>query len=151
MGTADSFAIDVFALDGSRLGTVQKQHAERRATSAADIERFKALDTTGRGPGDAEIAAARWRETTFPSTLPPYSALVVDSDDNLWVRTFPTATGRDVTWIVFSPDGTELATIGLPYTLEVNEIGPGHVLGTHTDLENGIKRVRVYRLTRASR
>ena len=46
IGTADSFAIDVYALNGSRAGVIRKA-INAHATTAADIERYKLRDTLG--------------------------------------------------------------------------------------------------------
>ena len=73
---------------------------------------------------------------------------MIDSDDNPWVRTYRSAQERDATRIEFALNGAEIATLALPYTLEVNEIGPDYVLDTHTDVQNGEERVRIFRLHR---
>ena len=147
VGLADSFAIDVFGLDGTRQRTIQRPSVVRRATST-DVERFKLLDTAGRSQRDNAATVKAWKAMQFAQTLPPYSALVVDVYDHLWVRVFPGADETTAAWIIFSPDGVAIAHIALPLALEVAEVGADYVLGTETQVHTGIKRVKVFRLTR---
>jgi hypothetical protein len=147
IGTADSFAIDVLSLDGARLGLVRKV-VEPVKVTPADIERFKLLDSMGKPREMIERDVRTWADVRYPQTLPAYTALVVDSDDNLWVRTYPSAASAVVRWIVFSAEGVELAALSLPHTLQVNEVGRDYILGTDTDVETGSERVKLLRLRR---
>lgn len=149
IGTADSFAIEVVALDGSPAGAIRKRTGAQK-TTAADIERFKYLDTVGLSPTQTAAKVKRWTTTEFATTLPAYTALIVDSSDNLWVRMQPPATGETVTWIVFSQSGQELAHIALPQLFQVFEVGNDYVLGAQLDLETGVKTVSVLRLRQRS-
>jgi len=83
--------------------------------------------------------------TTF---LPGTRDLVIDADDNLWVQHFPRAGQANVTWTVFGNDGRVRATIALPATLEVYEIGRDYVLGRYIDADAAVPEVRLYRLMR---
>ncbi len=84
----------------------------------------------------------------FPRTLPAYSAMIVDHDDNLWVQTFPSSRDTHANWVGFRPTGAALAQLALPLNLEVSEIGPDDVLGTETDRLTGITRVKRFALRR---
>lgn len=149
IGTADSFHINVYALDGAPQAPIQKSGATR-ATTAADIERYKMLDTLGKNRTESAQEVRRWSMLEFPAMLPAYTDFVVDSDDNLWVRAFPPADGGAVEWSVFSPDGAEIAHIALPQDFAVYEIGRDWVLGALADFATGLKRVQVLALTRGS-
>lgn len=87
-------------------------------------------------------------EITFPSTLPAYTALVVDADDHVWIRPFPRAASATVRWSVFAPTGKLVAEVAVPKHLEVHEIGRDYLLGRFLDPEEGIPQVRQYRITR---
>lgn len=145
IGVADSFAIEVFALGGAHSSTLHRRVAIRKSTPA-DIARFKQLDTMGRSASDNAKTLQHWSEMQLPETLPPYSAALVDSDDNLWVRIFPAATDAYSTWLGFTPTGEPLAQLALPLALEVDEIGHDYILGTETDLQTGIRRVKLFAL-----
>lgn len=147
IGLADSFAIDVYGLDGRRISRIQRDQPVRPSTPA-DIERAKLLDTIGRSASDNLRTVAQWRSMQFPRTLPAYSAMIVDHDDNLWVQTFPSSRDTHANWVGFRPTGAALAQLALPLNLEVSEIGPDDVLGTETDRLTGITRVKRFALRR---
>lgn len=147
IGTADSFHINVYALDGAPQAPIQKSGATR-ATTAADIERYKMLDTLGKSRTASAEQVRYWNSIEFPEMLPAYTAFVVDSDDNLWVRSFPPADGGATDWTVFSPDGAEIAHLALPQDFAVYEIGRDWVLGALADFATGLKRVQVLSLKR---
>jgi hypothetical protein len=147
LGTADSFAIEVFALDGTPLEPIAKPSVEL-ATSEADIARHRLLDTLGKDDAARSRAIRDWERFEYPPTVPAYTALLVDRDDNLWVRAFPRSTENLVRWVVFDPTGMEIGSVDLPATLEVFDIGGDWVLGIETRLDDGGQRVRMYRLHR---
>lgn len=147
VGLADSFAIDVYGLDGHRLSTIRHEQASRQSTPA-DVARFKLLDTLGRSAIDIARIVSEWNEMRFPPTLPPYSAMVVDADDNLWVQSYPSGHDSVATWLGFTPTGAAMARLRLPRELDVAEIGADYVLGTETDPQTGIKRVKRFLIRR---
>lgn len=147
LGTADSFAIEVFTLDGSPLDPIVKTSVQL-ATTEADIARHRLLDTLGKNEDDRTQAMRWWDQYEYPPTVPAYTALVVDRDDNLWVRSFPRTVENLVRWVVFDPAGVEIGSVDLPSTLEVFDIGTDWVLGIETRLEDGGQQVRMYRLRR---
>lgn len=118
------------------------------ATSEADRERFRLLDTLGLEQAEIDWRVREWQTFEFPPTVPAYTALLVDRQDNLWVRLFPRSEENLVRWLIFSPTGAELGQVDLPGTLAVNEIGIDYVLGVETKLPEGGQTVRLYRLHR---
>jgi hypothetical protein len=93
----------------------------------------------------------RYAGMEFPSTLPAYTALIVDSEDLVWVRAFPRGTGAAAPWSVFSSSGALVAEVALPRHLEVFEIGGDYLLGRYFDPVDAIPEVRLYRLDRGPR
>lgn len=148
IGTADSFAIEVYGLDGRRTGTIIKSGIDLR-TTRADIEHFLMVDTAGK-PEDSKARTMKRYATnvTYPKTIPAYSALVVDSDDNLWVERYPRAAETAAHWSVFSSAGVEIARIDLPSNFNVAEIGRDYVLGVSIELPDGVHHVKEFRLHR---
>jgi len=149
IGTADSFAIEVYRLDGSRIGTILKPGVDLR-TTRADIEHFLLVDTAGK-PEESKAGTMKRYATsvTYPKTIPAYSALVIDSDDNLWVERYPRAGEAAAHWLVFSPAGAELARIEMPLNFNVAQIGRDYVLGVSIELPDGVHHVKEFRLRRA--
>ncbi|HEY0931306.1 MAG TPA: hypothetical protein VGE27_15395 [Gemmatimonas sp.] len=147
VGLADSFAIDVFSLDGRRTGTIRRD-APLRPTTAEDIEHFKLVDSLGRSVADNMQKVEEWKTMQFSSTLPPYAAMIVDVADHLWVKIFPDSKEVRATWVIFAADGSEQGTIELSRDFQINEVGVDYVLGIETDTQTGIKRVKSFPLTR---
>ena len=84
----------------------------------------------------------------YPETVPPYSQLLVDSEDHLWVRDYKSrGTSGPEVWSVFSPEGRLLGTLETPERLQVRQIGVDFVLGIWTD-ELDVRYVRMYTLER---
>jgi hypothetical protein len=147
LGTADSFAIEVFTLDGTPLPPIVKPRVDL-ATNPADIEFSRLLDTLGKSESLRQRMMRDWDRYDYPATVPAYTALVVDRDDNLWVRTFPRIAASPVRWVVFDGEGAEVGSIDLPATLAAYDIGPDWILGIEVSLDDGAQRVVKYRLHR---
>jgi hypothetical protein len=92
--------------------------------------------------GRRAVGAAKFKDTS-----PAYSALVVDSELNVWVdmpsRRAPGQEGR--TYAVFNPSGGFLGDVTLPKMDEVMEIHDDVVIGVVSD-DNGLDFVVVHRL-----
>lgn len=84
----------------------------------------------------------------YPQFLPPYRAVEVDSEGNLWAEDFPVPGDTVAHWSVFDPEGTWLGKVALPSDLEVYEIGPDYLLGRTLD-ELEVERIRVYELIKS--
>ncbi len=147
IGTADSFVVLAFTLDGAPAGALTNSDADLRTTDA-DIERFKRLDTLGKNEEQRARAVRAWTTFEFPPTVPAYDAMLVDANDHVWVRRFPRGTDKYAEWLVFSPSGEQVATLALPGTLTVHEIGSDYVLGVEVNPAEGNQMVRQYRLQR---
>lgn len=147
IGTADSFAIEVFGLDGTPQPPILKPSVEL-VTTEADRQRWWLRDTLGKNEGEVASRLRYWQTFEFPPTVPAYTAMLVDHDDNLWVRAFPRTAENVVRWVVFDDEGSEIGSVDLPATLEVFDIGTDWVLGIETRLDDGAQQVRMYRVIR---
>jgi hypothetical protein len=108
------------------------------------------LDTAGK-PEDIKMAAMKRyaASVTYPKTIPAYAALLIDSDDNLWVERYPRAAETAAHWLVFSPTGVEIARVDLPSDFKVAEIGREYVPGVSIEPPDGVHHVKEFRLRRA--
>jgi hypothetical protein len=147
VGTADSAVIQVYTLDGAAAGVRTLPSGSVRATDA-DLELAKRRDSMGQSARHQAQTREEWALDTPPTTLPAYDAMLVDSDDHLWVRRHPVAGDARTPWIVFAADGTQVATVSLPVTLTVHEIGRDYIAGIMLDPANGSHAVQVLSLTR---
>lgn len=80
-------------------------------------------------------------------TLLVYTAMIADSSDN-WVRAQPLATAESVKCVIFSSAGKEVASINLPQSFHVYDIGSDYMLGGTADAVTGIQIVRFLSLNR---
>jgi len=147
VGSGDRFQVRVFDLSGDPQEPLQRSEAPA-AVSREDIR--DEIERVVASAGEARRAAVErsYGEITLPSTLPAYTALVVDADDHVWIRPFPRGASATVRWSVFAPTGKLVAGVAVPKHLEVHEIGRDYLLGRFLDPEEGIPQVRQYRLTR---
>lgn len=147
LGTGDDFRIAVFSLDGDRIGTIdtaiERLPLDRRRREAY-IESAVADSRHG------ESSRAFYSSLEYPERLPAHGSMLVDSQDRLWVQSYPDPTNaRSVTWYVFGRTGDLLALIEIPAGLEVFDVGQGHVLGVQQD-DLGVDHVVMYRVNTGS-
>jgi hypothetical protein len=147
IGSGDSYEIGIYDLSGKPLGAIRKSmtlHAVRPADTAAVKARLLSLVSEKSRPAhEREISTFE-----VAKTIPPYFALVVDSEGMVWVRDYPRAGDKTSRWTVFTDAGRQLAELDLPPGLEVYEIGRDYILGRFLDVEEAVPEVRLYRLTR---
>lgn len=145
VGTGDSFRIRVYVLDGDALPPIVVEQVPRPITDA-DIDRFIEEQVAGiDDPDQRRFRYRQWEELDYPAVFPPYSDLRVDSDGNLWVRTYPIPGDEMVRWRIFDPQGTEVARLDVPEQLSILHATEEHVLGRWTD-DLGVEYVRLYAL-----
>jgi len=141
VGTADSFANMVFGFNGKSIGMVRKANVNL-VTTPADIQQFIAFDTAGKLEDYKASDLRRFQEMNFPSTIPAYRNLAVESEDDVWVERYPRAGENTSHWVVFSPTGTEFVQVHLPSNLKIQEIG--YALGIATELPDSVHHVKMY-------
>lgn len=83
----------------------------------------------------------------MPATMPAYSSLLADREDNLWVEEFEWQRDRPRVWAVFTTEGEPLGRLSVPAGLRVLEADPDYLVGVHKD-EPDVEQVRVYRVER---
>jgi len=148
VGAADRFDVRVFDLSG------RPTAALRRDESPTPVSRADVKDEIERAIAEAgEPKRLRveqeYAEITLPTTLPAYTDLVIDADDQPWVRAFPRRGESVAQWSVFAATGALVAEVAVPKHLEVYEIGRDYVLGRYMDPSESIPQVRLYRLVRS--
>ena len=82
----------------------------------------------------------------LPDALPPYSAVLVDSEGLLWVhRSVPGDVASDLS--VLSQDGRWVADVRIPSYVRIFEIGRDDIVGANLSAD-GEPQVSVWRLRR---
>jgi len=149
LGPATTYEILIFDLDGSQGTPIRKAVAPVLVTQQ-DIQAFLASKLAASSQDARGRDSARWSTVPPADTLPPYAAIVLDSEGNAWVQDYPRPHRGEVTWSVFDAGGRPTATIKLPWQLGILEIGTDWILGRYFDPEEGVPQVRLYRYRRAS-
>lgn len=149
VGTAESFEIRVFDLAGKRVGTISKDIENPRVTDA-DLDRLVTNDLAI-SPRATEAGIRReYDALPLPEVLPAYDRILVDADDNVWVRPYPRGESATTRWHVFDASGNASAVVDVPTALEVFEIGRDYLLGRYVDDEDLVPELRVYTLRRGN-
>jgi hypothetical protein len=81
-------------------------------------------------------------------TLPPYLDMRVAADGNVWLRDYDVHWTSEL-WTVYSPNGSRLSRVRIPWRFRIFEIGSDYVLGHERD-ELDVEYVRMYRLRRGN-
>lgn len=149
VGSGDSFTVRVYRLDGTRVDSLYLD-APARPVTPEDIRDRIERYVLERGESERASTERESAEIVYPATHAAYTALVVDAEDHVWVRPYVAPALATVDWHVFDPDGRHTATVALPRTLEVFEIGRDYVLGKFLDEIEAQPLVRLYRLRRES-
>jgi hypothetical protein len=144
VGTQDKYQIESYDMHG-RLTDIARVVREPRPVTAEIIERYVRGRLTGvhereRAQRERQLAAL-----PYPDTMPAYGAMLIDSDDNLWVAEYLPFGDGTPTWTVFDSDHRMLGTVETPRGLAVHQIGRDFVIGSYRD-EEGAYHIRVYRL-----
>lgn len=147
IATGDSDGVRVYTLDGAALPRIPFTDSAPTVT-AQDIRNVVEREVLDDGEQRRGSIEREYAEVTFPQSKSPLSALVVDSDGMLWLRSAEVAGQTSARWRVYGADGRLRATIALPTALEVFEIGGDYVLGRELDPVAGVPLLKQYRLSR---
>jgi len=145
VGTADTYEISVYDLDGELITLIRKDGSELAITQS-DIERFIADAVEAVPNANRRRALERvYRDMEFPETFPAYSRLLLDKLGDLWVQDYLRPGEEQPAWRVFGSDGVHIASVNAPPGLHIYEIGADYVLGKWQD-ELDVEHVQLYSL-----
>lgn len=148
VGTADSFHVSIYDLDGRKAGDIRFQRPAKRF-NPEDRERFKtsaSLRLPGAFPREQLDRAIDAEE--FPEFIPAYSRFLVDASNRLWIEEGHAPSEPTRQWRGFSEAGELVGSLSVPAALELFEIGASSALGRWTD-EDGAESVRRFRVLTA--
>ncbi|MEO8000089.1 MAG: hypothetical protein ABI852_21740, partial [Gemmatimonadaceae bacterium] len=147
----ETYEIKVFTLDGKPLPSITKSVKPVAVTKqdiTDDIDRLLQMVGPSVAKKMRKQVEANYEAAPLPKVLPPYRELLVDIDQNLWVRDYAISGTTNVIWTVFDRTGKQLTELALPNTLEVFEIGKDYVLGRYIEANADLPEVRMYQLNR---
>lgn len=147
VGTADSFHIQMYDLEGVKQGDIRRKSPIRTLTPD-DREQFiqRAIRRARHFGTDVDETKARKQFTAdvLPKQLPPYNRFIVEGT-RLWVQETPAPTDSIRHWWGFDERGGTIGIIIVPAELELYEISGTAVLGRWM-ARSGAESVRRYRL-----
>lgn len=146
VGTADSAFVDIYSLQGSRLGGISIGGAPRKPTERHYDLAIQAAASQFPDRSDQQIGEEMLRKffPEPPEVLPPYAALFTDPDGVIWAVT--SFAGDSVTVLqAATAAGERLGEVRLPRYIQVFEVGRGYVLGGY-ETEEGVPHVALYRM-----
>jgi hypothetical protein len=147
LGQTDSYEIRAYTHAGQLRQTL-RVNLDAVPVTGAMIAAFKEHDLELYGDSALIAGFRRLREAMpYPATAPAFSALAVDWQQNLWVRTHPLYPDSSTTWHVFSPAGRLSGRVELPASFEPKIFADTIVMGVWTDADD-VEHLRSYRLER---
>lgn len=152
-GSTESYAINVFAPDGT-LVRIVRRIVDPQPVTAGHIDRYidQMATIASVTPAQFEAFGRRVRESAAADAMPYFCLILADAEQNLWVEDWHDVGLGQGPFSVFRPDGAWLGTVELPPGLPwirgltaLIEIGTDYVLGVWED-EVGVEQVRLYRI-----
>lgn len=164
-GISDQFELRRYDLDG-RVVRVIRRAWEPQPVPDGLRERYTEAYVTSPGESGNSVPESLQQQrrqiqeaTPVATSLPAFTRLRADPDDNLWVRetdpehlvlaqqgwnTFEPVPSR---WNIFDPEGIWLGTVETPANFVIMQIGRDHIAGlTRDDL--GVEMVQVFALNK---
>jgi hypothetical protein len=126
------------------IGSIQLP-LQARAPSAADIEQVRRRYIDRVPPQGRAVATAYIDAVPWPDSMPLYSNLRVAADGRLWVQAYRAPTDQLQEWLIFGPDGRQVASVSMDSKAEVTDAGADFVVARMTD-ELDLQEIRVYGL-----
>lgn len=139
-GWGDSLAVEIYSVDGRRVGGFTSPHRPPPVTDR-DIERSFASETDAR---TFRSAAERFVERYASGRWPAFRTFRVDDRGRLWFGLL-TLEGEPTEWAAYDTSGTRLCTTTLPENVTLERIGAERAFGVATDRDD-VPRVVVYRM-----
>jgi hypothetical protein len=147
LGYGDQWSVVRYAANGLVVDTLRRQ--ARRQPFTGTLRDAWLDELAARGVDPLQQAELRRYFATFPvpDSLPAYDQLLIDADQNAWVRAFPEPKPVQHRWSVFSATGVWLGEVSLPASVRPTQIGSDFLVAVTLD-ENGVEHVAVFALDR---
>ncbi len=147
VGSAESFVVDVYALDGRRVRSIRSPDVDLQLTSEMiDAYTAEALEAAERVDEARREAARRSvEEMEFSEVRPAYVRMLL-GDDALWIKEHQTGLPEERNrWAVFDYEGEFRGTADLPVDFRLLSVRGDRLSGVWID-ELDVQHARVYRL-----
>lgn len=145
LGLADGYELGLYDGDGSLVQVFRSDLESRRVSREHIEERRREIRE---GMPDSPIRRIfEDRLEAAPSAFPPYESVLIDAEGVLWVGRYVAPGDETRVWDLVRLDEGMAATLEVPASFSIIEVGQDYVLGVLTD-QLGIELVEVYALTR---
>lgn len=148
VATGDAYSVLAYDSSGALRDTLTLADSVPVVTDA-DIRDLIEAEIAEAGERERAGIERAYADITFPERHGAISALLVDAEGYLWLRTYASPSAPIATWRVLDAEGIEVAQIALPRRLEVFEIGRDYVLGRQLDQAQGVPVLHRWRLDRS--
>lgn len=140
--------IQIYGRDGKLIRLVRLAYtpgtvteAAKKAQEAENLDRL--TQNLGMPPAMVSQAQDMVRRAKYATQLPPYNAILIARDGNLWVQEYTTP-GDPLRFSVHDTTGSRVAITTLPAGVRPVDIGGDYVLGIWRDADD-LEHVRLYR------
>jgi hypothetical protein len=149
VGTADSFHVSAYDLDGVKRADIRRGFSPKPLTPADRERHVQQILQRSRYTVPEKRLRQSLGNDVLPTHLPPYERFLVDGP-RLWIEEGhgPSETKRH--WWGFGERGEPVGRITVPAELELYEVTGSVVIGKWTD-DDGAESVRRYRLVASQR
>lgn len=124
VGNNDTFTIDIYDLNGNKVGQINRP-ADPRPFTEADRKAY--VEDWGNRTGRLVTDTALWRQILPAATFPAYDRLLTTTQ-GVWVQE-PSVTDSVKTWRVFDNNGAYVKTVTVPATYELMQVSGGQMFG----------------------
>lgn len=131
-------------VDGTPTRSATVEIPRTRVTNRQVQAYIEARAEAQRNKSDGARVRALLEALRFPDEFPPLGRMLVGSGGELWLSEYQLPAADSVRWHVIAPDGAPRASMMLPASFDVLDVGEGSLLGTWRD-ELGVTTLRVHR------
>lgn len=146
ISTGEAYEYRMYDLQGGLLRVV-RMPGQARTIHQDDINAQAKKEAERYPPELFDSYYEENRKIEMPDRFPAYSQLLLDADNNVWLRHHSRPMDTVQRWDVCDADGVFLGSVELNSDIEIVQIGTDFVLGHHTN-EAGAPQVVMWGLAR---
>ena len=148
VGTNERYELSRYDTLGRLTGSIRLDRPPTPVTASAIAEVESARLASASNANERTRSEAFFEQMQFPTTMPAYGRVLVDSEGNIWVARYSIIPPSGV-WDVFDADGQLLGELQLPPRFHPRQITGSWLIGTSRD-ELDVERVHVHALRKGA-
>lgn len=147
-GSGDSQEISAWIPGSSTPVAVVRWEGDPVPVTPGDRSTYEEERLAEAGEAGRQAEADRLATIEYPEHMPPFSGLLTDDADRLWVREGSAGSDGTWSWHVFGPEDARLARVRLSTAFRLLRVQGDLIYGVH-QTELGHESVRAYRIARS--